>query len=136
MTGMFRRLVGRAHARRKALAAWAMVLASAGAGGWIAAAPPEPVRLTAHALPASRPAAPATLQAELEELAARFREPIGIAVVDVADGWTAQVDGEARYPQQSVSKLWVALSVLKAVDEGRLALDQTQVMTPEDRSVF
>jgi len=41
---------------------------------------------------------------------------VGIAVTDVEAGWTAQVDGEGLYPQQSVSKLWVAVATLEAVD--------------------
>jgi beta-lactamase class A len=57
-------------------------------------------------------------------------------VTDVTERWTAQVDGEALYPQQSVSKLWVALAVMQAIDEGKLSLDQTVTMTKDDRSVF
>jgi len=54
----------------------------------------------------------------------------------VASGWTAQVAGDQVFPQQSVSKLWVALAVMQAVDDHRLTLDQAVVMRPEDRSVF
>jgi beta-lactamase class A len=82
------------------------------------------------------PPAPEELQARLETLAKRFREPVGVAVTDVTERWTAQVDGEALYPQQSVSKLWVALAVMQAIDEGKLSLDQTVTMTKDDRSVF
>ncbi len=82
------------------------------------------------------PPAPAAFQAELERLVAAYGEPVGIAVTDVTDGWTAQVAGQEEFPQQSVSKLWVALAVLKAVDEGALHLDQWVVMRKEDRSVF
>jgi beta-lactamase class A len=46
------------------------------------------------------------------------------------------VAGDETFPQQSVSKLWVALSVLQAVDDGLLHLDQSVVMRREDRSVF
>ena len=82
------------------------------------------------------PPAPGDFQAQVEKLAAGYKEPVGIAVSEVAKGWTAAVDGDVTFPQQSVSKLWVALSVMQAVDEGRLSLDRTVEMGPEDRSVF
>jgi len=82
------------------------------------------------------PPAPAELQAALEKLAERYREPVGISVTDVAERWTAQVAGDEVFPQQSVSKLWVALSVLHAIDRGGLSLEQKVVLTPDDRSVF
>lgn len=82
------------------------------------------------------PPAPEDLQARLEKLAQTYKEPVGIAVTDVASGWTAKVAADEVYPQQSVSKLWVALAVMQAVDEGKLSLDQWVVMRPQDRSVF
>ena len=128
--------------RRPLLAGVALVAGAALAGGLVAQAPiPADVIATsglevqAAALTPSVPA-PAALQAELEELAARFEEPIGIAISDVAEGWTAGVELDGAFPQQSVSKLWVAIAALKAVDEGRLSLDETVVMTEADRSVF
>ncbi|MFL5297842.1 MAG: serine hydrolase [Phenylobacterium sp.] len=128
--------------RPRLLAGVAVALvAAAFAGGWGAAhlkaervaytkGPTGPVQ------PRPAPPAPAELQSRLEQLAAAYREPVGIAVTDVATGWTAQVAGDQTFPQQSVSKLWVALAVLQAVDQGKLALDQWVVMRPEDRSVF
>jgi beta-lactamase class A len=56
--------------------------------------------------------------------------------MDVAEGWTAQVAGDELFPQQSVSKLWVALATLQAVDEGQTTLDRVVTMGPDDRSVF
>lgn len=81
------------------------------------------------------PTPPASLQAAVEALAESYREPVGIAVADVDAGWVAAAQ-EGMFPQQSVSKLWVAVSVLDAVDQGRLALDQTVMLYPQDRSVF
>ncbi len=127
----------------------ALVLAAGLTGGWLGAkrlAPhiaPEKVSFTkgaapllpAHVAPAA-PAAPAALQATLERIAAGYGEPVGIAVRDVTAGWTAAVLGDETFPQQSVSKLWVALTVMQGVDDRRLALDQTVTMHAEDRSVF
>ena len=69
-------------------------------------------------------------------MAKGYGEPVGIAVTDVATGWTASVDGNETFPQQSVSKLWVALSVMQAVDDHKLELDQQVILGPDDRSVF
>lgn len=85
---------------------------------------------------ANAPAAPAALQARLSEIAKAYGEPIGIAVSDVSSGWVAQVNGEQPFPQQSVSKTWVAIAVMDAVDAGRFRLDDTVLLTEADRSVF
>ena len=87
---------------------------------------------------AARPAPPAPpgLSEALARLDPGFARPVGIAVMDVESGWLASSHGDARFPQQSVSKLWVALTVMDAVDSGRLALDQGVLLTDADRSVF
>jgi beta-lactamase class A len=143
MNSLWSEMMRRARARPRTLMLVGSLLLAVGfAGGWVGAnrlvgehasytkgrREPVPDR------PA--PPAPAGLQAELEAIAARYREPVGLAVTDVTEGWTAQVAGDEPFPQQSVSKLWVAIAVLQAVDEGALALDQWVVMRPEDRSVF
>lgn len=104
---------------------------------------PDAVISTAQAAPAPAPVAmpalargPAELQARLEALAADFGEPVGIAVSHVTDNWITSVAGDEAFPQQSVSKLWVAIATLDAVDRGVLALNSGLVMGPEDRSVF
>jgi beta-lactamase class A len=120
----------------------ALVLIAAGAGGFAAyqnAVPGPQVRLTEGPLPVAvpvAPPAPKTLQDELSALIGAYGEDVGVAVTDATEGWTAGVDAEGFYPQQSVSKLWVAIAVLKAADEGRLSVDQTVVLRDEDRSVF
>ncbi|HET9161332.1 MAG TPA: class A beta-lactamase [Caulobacteraceae bacterium] len=96
-----------------------------------AAAPPA-----LHERVPAPPAAPPELQAKIEDLAHRYGEKVGIAVMDVDKGWVAQVNGGDFFPQQSVSKTWVALSVLDAIDRGEMAFDQPVVMTQADRSVF
>jgi beta-lactamase class A len=142
MTGLFRRRRRAARPRRRALVvALAAAALALGLTFWSAthsprAAPGPPV--IDRSAPPSRPPAPppAALQARLESLAAAYREPVGLAVTDVAQGWTAQVDGHGLYPQQSVVKVWVALAVMDAIDRGRLRLDQPVLLTQDDRSVF
>ncbi|HEX7887495.1 MAG TPA: serine hydrolase [Phenylobacterium sp.] len=119
-----------------------ILAAAALAGGLVSA--DRAARLASGPLTAARleiqrkkaPPAPAALQARLNELAAAYGEDVGIAVTDVATGWTAGVDQARAYPQQSVSKLWVAIAVMKAADDGRLDPDGTVTLTDADRSVF
>lgn len=80
--------------------------------------------------------APPQLTAALTALARGFDGRIGVAVEDVSAGWIAGYDGAALYPQQSVSKLWVALAVFDAVDERRLRLDDPVLVRRQDMSVF
>jgi beta-lactamase class A len=87
-------------------------------------------------LPPPVPQAPAPLAAQIAALGAAFDGRAGIAVRDLEGGWTAAHDGEALYPQQSVSKLWVAVSVLDAVDRGVLSLDDPVLVRREDLSIF
>jgi beta-lactamase class A len=144
MDGLAGRIFSGMRRRRRTLAAAGLaLLAAAGAGGWINAGSRHAANASfisdrPDMLPVLLPAPPAPieLQAQLDALAAAYREPVGIAVVDVAEGWTAHVDGHSPYPQQSVSKLWVAISVLDAIDKGGLSLDHQVIMRPEDRSVF
>lgn len=110
---------------------------AAAAGKVIKAPWPQPPKGRAMAeASVPGPPAPKALQQRLEALAAHYGEPVGLAVADVERGWIAHVNGQTLLPQQSVSKTWVALATLDAVDRGRLRLDQPVVMGPADRSVF
>ena len=133
----------RARARPRTLASVGVLLLALGfAAGWAGAthvAAPKAAYTKGPPVPLLKkpaPPAPAEFQASLDHLAAAYGEPVGIAVSDVGQGWTASVAGDERFPQQSVSKLWVALAVMQAVDRGQLRLDEQLVMLPQDRSVF
>ncbi|OXE36865.1 MAG: serine hydrolase [Phenylobacterium zucineum] len=122
--------------------------ATAIAGQWppvqdaVEGVPPKPVRLALTIHPAAKPTppvlkpGPAKLQQTLDALAENFGETVGIAIVDTSSNWIVDVRGDMAFPQQSVSKLWVALTTLDAVDRGVVALDQQVVLTEADRSVF
>jgi beta-lactamase class A len=84
----------------------------------------------------SRPAPPAALVARLAELARSFDGRVGIAVEDVQDRWIAAYDGDTLFPQQSVSKLWVALAAFDAADRKSLDLSEPILVRREDMSVF
>lgn len=83
------------------------------------------------------PPPPPALQARLTGLGQGFDGIVGIAVKDLSAGWTAAYDGDRLYPQQSVSKLWPALTVFDAVDRGEFKLtDPITVRRDTDMSVF
>ena len=106
----------------------------------LSATPSPPWIQRADLLSAPRPQPPPTpqqrLQADIHQLGHAFDGQAGIAVLDVADGWSVDFNGHAHLPQQSVSKLWVAITVLNAIDRGDFTLDDTVVIRKEDLSVF
>ncbi|GAA4765332.1 class A beta-lactamase [Novosphingobium ginsenosidimutans] len=138
---------GQVHPRRW-LAAGAAVLTLAGLGSYAfgtatGGAPAfvldlEEVgkRPTPPLFQADCSAQPAALQAELSRIAASFEGQVGIAVTKAGCDWTVGARLDQHFPQQSVSKLWVAMSVLDAVDNGRMRLDQQITITPRDLTLF
>ena len=79
------------------------------------------------------PAAPMALQAELERLVTTFgAEHAGVAVHDLNEGWTASVNGERPFAQQSVFKTWLSVAVADAVDRGELRWEDRLRVGPED----
>ena len=103
-------------------------------------APAKPAARPAQAaqLPAApRPAqAPAALQNRIVALGRQFDGEVGIAVKSVDQGWTAAWMPDRLYPQQSVSKLWVAITALDAVDKGRVRLDDKVTVGKSDLTLF
>lgn len=79
---------------------------------------------------------PAALHEELGRIAAGFQGKVGIGVGQAGCNWVVGARQDQFFPQQSVSKLWVALSVLDAVDRGALRLDQSLTLRPDDLVVF
>jgi beta-lactamase class A len=86
---------------------------------------------TAVASPAER-----DLQARIRELGRDFAGEVGIAVRDIDTGFHANWHGDHFYPQQSVSKFWVALTALQRADAGQLDLDQRVTVTRADLTLF
>ena len=80
--------------------------------------------------------APSTLFPALRAIANSFDGKVGIAVTRLDGNWTFSYQGDAFFPQQSVSKLWVALTVFDAVDSGRMTLDQKVTVTRADLTLF
>lgn len=87
-----------------------------------------------EASPANR--APAALAQEIHMLGSRFDGSIAIAVRRVDANWEVNWNGTRPMPQQSVSKLWVALSLLDAVDRGKVTLMDKVTVRPDDLTLF
>jgi beta-lactamase class A len=81
-------------------------------------------------------AQPAALQAELSRIAASFEGQVGIGISKAGCDWVVGERLAQHFPQQSVSKLWVSMAVLDAVDNGRMKLDQQITITPQDLTLF
>jgi beta-lactamase class A len=84
----------------------------------------------------ARQQAPAFLRGRINDLGRTFNGRVGIAVKSVDEGWTVGWKADELYPQQSVSKLWVSITALDAVDKGRVRLDDRVSLTRDDITLF
>jgi beta-lactamase class A len=82
------------------------------------------------------PTAPAFIRDRINDLGRGFDGRVGIAVKSIDDGWSTGWKADELYPQQSVSKLWVSITALDAVDRGKVALDDKVTLTRSDLTVF
>lgn len=96
---------------------------------WRSAPPPS-------ANPAQVRPVPPLFAARLQALAQGFDGIAGISVRDVDSGWVAGSRDTRLCPQQSVSKLWVAITVFDAIDRGTLTLDDRVTITALDLTLF
>src|SRR5690606_35770674 len=69
---------------------------------------------------APRTPAQKDLEAAIDRLGGEFKGSVGIAVIDLESGWTTGFNAGQLMPQQSVSKLWVAITALDRVDRAKL----------------
>ncbi|MGN6155718.1 MAG: class A beta-lactamase [Sphingomicrobium sp.] len=97
--------------------------------------PAKPVA-RATARPARAVPAPAYISSQVDQLGKSFNGMVGIAVRSVDDGWETGWKDNDLYPQQSVSKLWVSITALDAVDKGKVSLDDKVTLTRSDLTVF
>ena len=80
--------------------------------------------------------APQYIRSRIDALGRAFDGQVGIAVESIDDGWVTGWKDKDLYPQQSVSKLWVSITALDAVDRGRIRLDDKVLLTRSDLTVF
>jgi beta-lactamase class A len=86
------------------------------------------------AMPVASP--PPALAQAVRSLWANYQGRAGIAVASSNSTWLIEQRGEELMPQQSVSKLWVAITVMDAIDQGRLRLDDVVTLHKSDIAVF
>jgi beta-lactamase class A len=109
----------------------AQVGASAATQPGVARQAPRPAT---YARPA--PAAPQYIRDRVDQLGRDFNGRVGIAVRSVDEGWSTGWKDDELYPQQSVSKLWVSITALDAVDKGRVSLDDKVTLSRDDLTLF
>ena len=100
---------------------------------------PQPARAAARSLAApARPAPPAPqyIRDRIKELGSSFNGRVGIAVKSIDQGWSVGWKADELYPQQSVSKLWVSITALDAVDKGKVRLGDKVTLTRDDLTLF
>ena len=108
-----------------------------------------PVQQTAYAPPQARaysapaPAkivpskiAPLGLRSAISALGRSFNGTVGISVRRVDADWDVAYNGSQLMPQQSVSKLWVGMTMLDAVDRGKLTLKDQVRIDKDDLTLF
>ena len=79
---------------------------------------------------------PASLDQQVDQLGRSFNGTVGIAVRSVDFGWQTGWRENELCPQQSVSKFWVALTAMEAVDQGRIRLEDEVTLTRDDLTLF
>ena len=80
--------------------------------------------------------APSFLRDEIGRIVRQFDGKSGISIVSLRDGWEAGWNRNTLFPQQSCSKLWVAITALDAVDHGRASMSDRVTLTRSDLTVF
>lgn len=80
--------------------------------------------------------APASLRDRITSLGRAFDGKAGISVVSLSDSWQADYNATTLFPQQSCSKLWVAITAMDAVDRGRISLDDRVTLGRDDLTLF
>jgi beta-lactamase class A len=118
-------------------------------GERVDALPSSVVRTVAQIDMQSQPVAPVLAPATTAEATARhaldtrlrslgqsFNGDVGIAVKDLQTGFTSHFDGNAHFPQQSVSKFWVTLTALDKADRGELSINSPVTVRKSDLTLF
>ncbi|HEY6048447.1 MAG TPA: serine hydrolase, partial [Sphingomicrobium sp.] len=123
--------------RRLGLGLVILAMAQVSASGTTQTGPAQPVRRPAPPPPVKRaPPAPQYIRDQVTQLGQGFDGLVGIAVRSIDDGWEAGWKDGDLYPQQSVSKLWVSITALDAVDRGKISLDDKVTLTKDDLTLF
>jgi beta-lactamase class A len=80
--------------------------------------------------------APPAIVGDVDAAIRTVEGPVGISIYSFGDGWRIDRGCSRRLPQQSVSKLWVAIALMEQVDRARIGLYDPVTVTPSDRTLF
>ena len=73
---------------------------------------------------------------EIDQLWRTFPGKTGIAIKRIDGEWEFGHRTDEYFPQQSVSKLWVAMAMLDKIDQGRASLSDPIRITKDDLTLF
>ena len=73
-----------------------------------------------------------SLESQIAEIASQSQGRVGVSAVLLETGDTAELNGDAQFPMQSVYKLPIAMAVLYASSVGKLSLNQQISVRPAD----
>ena len=76
------------------------------------------------------------LAGQLYRIGEEFDGRVGLAVVDVGRERSVHHNGNELMPQQSVSKLWVALTALDQADRGDFSIEDVTTIRRQDLTLF
>ena len=121
--------------KRLGLGLAVLATASIGASGSSEALAPSQGRPAAAPVHPAPPVPP-YIRDRVNELGRTFDGRVGIAVRSIGEGWSTGWKADELYPQQSVSKLWVSITAMDAVDKGKVSLDDKVTLTRDDLTLF
>jgi len=121
---------------RLGLAFALLAVAQAGPSAAVKQASPRPTEVQRTSPVRPLPQAPAYIRDRIDALGKAFDGRVGISVKSVENGWITDWKGSELYPQQSVSKLWVSITAMDAVDKGRISLDDRVTLGRSDLTLF
>ena len=72
------------------------------------------------------------LRQQIEEISRTTGGPVGVALTLLDGGDVVQINGQQKFPMQSVYKLPIGMAVLQQIDQGNLKLDQKIKIDPNE----
>ena len=97
---------------------------------------PQQSAAPAYVPPAPASPAPIYLRNRVTELGRAFDGKAGVAIVSMRHGWEIGWNANSLFPQQSCSKLWVAITAMDAVDRGQISLNDKVTLGRSDLTLF
>ncbi|HEU4478803.1 MAG TPA: class A beta-lactamase [Pyrinomonadaceae bacterium] len=82
--------------------------------------------------PQSKACSSTTLRQQIEEIARTTGGPVGVAVTLLESDDVVKINGQQKFPMQSVYKLPIGMAVLQQIDQGKLKLEQKVAIDPKE----